>query len=300
MNLSCISMGNAKNNTTAPTTLSEVHRRIVSDELADQIAVIRAGDKHAANDLKKCLPGFLAAGIFSKRNRDSWESASGLMILDFDDVAHPAGLRCVLSGESCVVMAFVSPSGKGCKAVIRVPVTEPDEALHKRCFAAAERWADSFGAVLDPSGKDPARLCFFSCDPEAFLNLDAVPLDLAGWASPITISAPIAARSTVRDQPTEALHRRVMAYLNRLPQSIQGSNGTAPMLAAVRAIRCGFMLEGESFWDVARAWNEASAVPPWTEDELSRALKSVEGTPSRRPDGWLRDAPLRSSIGGAA
>lgn len=292
-----ISLASARNNATSATALVEVYNQIVSGDLAAQIAEIRAVDKQTATDLKKRLPAFIVSGNFTKRNRDSWQSASGLMVLDFDDVADPDGLRCVLSGKSCVALAFISPSGKGCKAVIRVPVTTPDEDLHKHCFQAACRWAEAFGAVLDPSGKDPARLCYLSSDPEAYFNPSAAALDLEQWAEPITASITDQRQNTRINSSLSSSEkeRRALKYIQTIT-SVDKQKGSPALMQVLRYLHDGFAFDQSAVMRVAGDWNATNAHPPWDACDIDKKLEDVQREPSIKGRGWLLKDKLSGRV----
>jgi hypothetical protein len=62
------------------------------------------------------------------------------------------------------------------KAVVRVP---PDPAKHLPSFCAVEKLlCDATGIQIDQSGKDIARLCFVSYDPDLYYNEYATELEL--------------------------------------------------------------------------------------------------------------------------
>jgi hypothetical protein len=175
-----VALASALHNRTGPSDLAAVHARLVGVSLAAATARIRAEPDHdKRNGLKRNLPAVIVAGLFAARRTDAWARASGLLVCDIDKVADLDGVRTRMAADPHVALCFTSPSGTGVKAVLRVPVDRPDPALHARAFAAAERWArEVHGVKLDPSGKDPARLCYLGHDPDAVLRLDAAPLDL--------------------------------------------------------------------------------------------------------------------------
>ncbi|MCK6490392.1 MAG: DUF3987 domain-containing protein [Planctomycetes bacterium] len=295
-----MSLASANDNLTKPSDLAAVHRRIVGTDLCAITGAVRAApDREARNQAKRKLPGFIPAGLFSARRRDAWETPSGLLVADFDKVPDLDRLRTGLAADPCVALLFTSPSGTGCKAVLRVPVDKPDPAQHARAFAAAERWAsEAHGATLDPSGKDPGRLCYICHDPTARLRLDAQPLDLDRWARP----APVQATPPPRAVPEAEAERRALAYVRAMPPSVQGANGSAALVAAVRSMRDGFDLTGARLWRCLDAWNVEHASPPWTRAELEHALASVEQEPAKRGRGWLlksdpwpEPTPIRSA-----
>ena len=64
--------------------------------------------------------------------------------------------------------AFISPSGKGLKVIIK---TDSELESHTDTFNALRDYYDEIsGIVSDKSVKDVTRLCFVSYDPNLYLN----------------------------------------------------------------------------------------------------------------------------------
>lgn len=77
-----------------------------------------------------------------------------------------------VSRDPYTLAVFTSPSGDGLKVLVRV---DSDQKDHKLAFQQiAEHFDKVTGVKCDPSGKDITRLCFFSYDPDAYSNPDAV------------------------------------------------------------------------------------------------------------------------------
>ena len=73
--------------------------------------------------------------------------------------------------DDFVFASFVSPSGNGIKIFVKVSSVAEQ---HKETFLALQRYFEELLAVeIDKSGKDITRLCFFSYDPELYLNENA-------------------------------------------------------------------------------------------------------------------------------
>ncbi len=156
--------------------VADVLARIRAGEWADRVQTVRdfvaAGDRDAANAVKRTLPGVLFSGEFSVRKKAGLVRHSGLLCADFDHVPDPADLRGRLAADPRCVAAFRSPSGDGVKALFAVdpdrPQAESWRAVDAHCRAA-------FGLDIDPACKDAARLCFVSYDPDAHLAAGEVP-----------------------------------------------------------------------------------------------------------------------------
>jgi hypothetical protein len=136
--------------------------RIVSGKSMDNILAIRAGN----SELKRSLPVALFSGVFATRKDDALESHSGLIVLDFDHVNAEAS-KALLSTDEYVYACWISPSGEGLKALVRV--SNPER--HREHFRSLQSYFDStYGLMADPSGVNESRACFESYDPELVLN----------------------------------------------------------------------------------------------------------------------------------
>jgi hypothetical protein len=133
---------------------------------SNQIENIRSLPPKEANEQKKFLPAFTPSGRFTERKEAAIISHSHLLCLDFDDLDNAIDIRDCLSLDNWVFAAFVSPLGKGVKALIKI---EADK--HKESFTSlANHYEKELGIRVDESGKDVSRLCFVSHDEELYSN----------------------------------------------------------------------------------------------------------------------------------
>lgn len=162
-------------------------------ELAKILAQIRGGDwrEHieklrktppgpAQDALKIALPSFTASGTLKPGGTSAkfFDAHSGLIQADCDDLGagKALALRDRLKTDPHVFAAFVSPSGDGTKALVRIPC---DPSRHREAFDAVEsHFRAKYGVSIDRSCKDLVRKCFVSFDPAAWVNPDAVEIPL--------------------------------------------------------------------------------------------------------------------------
>jgi len=151
-------------------SIEDVYQRIKTGvggikELVEQIR--QQTDKD--NNLKKQLKAILFAGEFTQRNSESLTNHSGLMITGFDGFETDEVLnewKEKLKSNPYVFMLFVSHSGNGLKAIVRIPKSDAkDHSLRHKAFEKHIN-CDYF----DRSNKDVARVCFESYDPNIYLN----------------------------------------------------------------------------------------------------------------------------------
>jgi hypothetical protein len=119
-------------------------------------------------ELKNSLPGVTFCGTFNVRKKDALKQGSGLAILDFDKLEDVFGLKETLKSNNLIMAVWISPSGNGLKALVKIPVIENDNE-YKHIFKQLKE----LFPLIDVSGSDISRLCFESYDPDIYINLDS-------------------------------------------------------------------------------------------------------------------------------
>lgn len=120
-------------------------------------------------DAKRELPVVMYSGKFSGRKDEDLTEHSGVIVLDFDhiDVAHSKN---ALATDDYILACWVSPSGDGLKALVKV--AQPRK--HRDHFRAIASYMDrQYGLEVDSTGQNESRLCFESYDPEIIINEDS-------------------------------------------------------------------------------------------------------------------------------
>ena len=136
--------------------------RIKTGQSKTTIDAVRSGNK----DAKKKLPVVCFSGEFASRADDALFEHSSLLVLDFDhiDVAQAKG---ALATDDYVYSCWVSPSGDGLKALVKV--TNPER--HRDHFRALRTYFHKqYDLEVDESGVNESRACFESYDPDLILN----------------------------------------------------------------------------------------------------------------------------------
>ena len=127
--------------------------------------------KEAAERAKKSLPAFTPSATFNGgRKMEFLTNYNALMVLDIDKLEKEKLQQCKtkIRMDDFVFASFVSPSGNGLKIFVKVST---DKEQHKETFLKLQRYFEELLQVeIDKSGKDITRLCFFSSDPEIFIN----------------------------------------------------------------------------------------------------------------------------------
>ena len=147
--------------------LSTALKRIKEGNSQTVIEAIRDGSK----DFKKKLPVVLFSGEFKARNDEALEKHSQFIVLDFDHINVEAS-KAVLSTDPYVYSCWVSPSGDGLKALVKI--TNPER--HRDHFRALRTYFEKqYTLEVDESGINESRACFESWDPDIIINEQSKP-----------------------------------------------------------------------------------------------------------------------------
>tara|TARA_R110002124_G_scaffold26869_1_gene96350 strand:+ start:2106 stop:4502 length:2397 start_codon:yes stop_codon:yes gene_type:complete len=146
-----------------------VLQRIKEGASKDLVKSIRSEkDKPQRNELKKLLPAICFSGTFTKRNDTSLTEHSGLICLDFDGYPKMKDMleeKERLSKNRYIYSVFISPSGNGLKALVKVP---QDADNHINYFNSLEKHFNS--EFFDKTCKNISRVCYESYDPLVYVN----------------------------------------------------------------------------------------------------------------------------------
>ena len=118
--------------------------------------------------LKGALPAVTFCGTFTTRKKDKLKQGSGLAILDFDKLNDVLAYKEQLKSNDYIFACWISPSGNGLKALVKIPVIQNDAEYKNIYKQLCVIFTD-----LDTSGSDISRLCFESYDPDIYINLDS-------------------------------------------------------------------------------------------------------------------------------
>ena len=76
--------------------------------------------------LKNSLPGITFCGTFTSRKKENLKQGSGLAILDFDKLNDAYQFKNDLKSNDFIMAAWISPSGNGVKALVKIPIIKND------------------------------------------------------------------------------------------------------------------------------------------------------------------------------
>ena len=150
------------------------------------------------------LPLFTVSGVFKsgQRNSDGLDVHSGLVGLDFDEIPTDEKFNemlGILKSDNHVVLCFASPRGLGIKTLSAITPIPKSRDEHRVTW---QHVADYYETLLgmpsssDTVVKDIPRLCYFSHDPNAYLNTDAVQIK---WEMPEQKLEPVTPNTPVSE-----------------------------------------------------------------------------------------------------
>lgn len=141
----------------------------------DTLKVQCQSDHNIQNELKKrLLPYACINGVFQERKDSSLLEYSSYTAIDFDKFQSEEEMETVkgwLKETPFVKFFYVSPSGRGLKAIIEHTNTEPKK--HKALY---EELLQYFRIPqVDPKTSDLSRATYLCYDPQAWWNPNCIP-----------------------------------------------------------------------------------------------------------------------------
>ena len=154
-------------------TIGEVLSNIKRGTYSRQVAEVRAGDAEA----KKGLPTVAFHGIFNGyRKKTSFIEASGLIILDIDDISPEDSLdeikADIIESDDSVLAAMVSPSGNGIKVLYYV---QPDLVNAENYRQIGKQIVGDFEVYGNVDYLSVTDCLIVTHDPSILINKNAIP-----------------------------------------------------------------------------------------------------------------------------
>lgn len=240
------------------TSIENVLKRISEGKSKELVEKIRnSKTKEESQELKKKLPAVCFSGKFKGERTDmSIVEYSGFIVLDFDAVGDLREKQQEIINHDFVYACWVSPSGNGLKALIKVSYG----ARHRDHFEALrEIFPD-----VDKSGINLSRVCYESYDPEIYIFPDAKVFDLLKEPHKNDkVSVPLG---------EEESFKRLLKWLeNKREAFVTGERNNFIFKLAASCCRHG--IEEESCKNLIR--NEFLVGSDFSDSECSRAIRSA-------------------------
>jgi len=161
------------NNVVGDRSFDVIAEAIRTGKVREKVEMLRQllqeGNQKEYSQSKKQLPAFTPSGRFEGgRKAEFLQEYSRLIILDIDKVENLAEITEKARNCHYTYACFVSPGGNGLKILVK---TDNSVQKHREAFLRVQQYYEKLlNTVIDPSGKDVTRLCFFSWDPEIYRN----------------------------------------------------------------------------------------------------------------------------------
>lgn len=167
---------------------------IGQEKLKPEIDLMRTfhdTDKLKYDEHKHKLPICLFTGRFSNFSNSGLLESSNLVVIDFDKIPfqNMPIQRDIITKDPYTFAAFVSPSGKGYKVIVKVE-NNPDNTTHSEYLNALKVYYNS--PYWDNNCMGISRACFLSSDPSIYINWNSLI-----WTKKISLSSPSTAPSYV-------------------------------------------------------------------------------------------------------
>jgi hypothetical protein len=147
--------------------LSSILEKIKNGEWKNRVIRCQTDIKY-----KNYLPVFTPTGIFSHRSIKGLQEYNGIICLDIDGVQEPDALKEICKSIPWVMAAFITPSGKGLKVIVKTQATV--ETYKETELEVAEAFLTATGVARDNHCKDIARIQFVSYDPDLYYNPESL------------------------------------------------------------------------------------------------------------------------------
>ena len=124
-------------------------------------------DSKKKKELKKQLPCILFSGEFSERSDKKIKKHSSFVVLDWDHIEDLQNFKIKISTFPFIYSCFISPSGDGLKAVVKIPaIIEKHRGYYKGLVKMFPE--------LDTTSCNESRICYASCDKDIYINKNAI------------------------------------------------------------------------------------------------------------------------------
>lgn len=144
--------------------IEKVLQRIKECKIQNKINELRnEKDEKRKAILKKKLPCICFSGKFITRSDKDLTEHSGYIILDFDKLNNAEEFKISLKRYNFIYSAFISPSGNGVKAIVKIPaIIEKHRGYYRGILKVFPE--------LDSTSINESRICFESVDSNLWIN----------------------------------------------------------------------------------------------------------------------------------
>lgn len=173
-------------------------------DIIDQIAqAAKAGNVKLTNELKTHLYSFTpCVNVDKYRRYEQITAFTGLAVLDFDKIDNAADFKEFIFDEyKEIIAAWLSPSKKGVKAFVKIPVVATIQEFHQFYAGITDEFEIYSG--FDPTPKNAVLLLFIAYDFDLLTRDDAKTWDRKG--KPIEPPIQVAPSPIIRSDDTSKI-----------------------------------------------------------------------------------------------
>lgn len=191
-------------------------------ELFRQISeAAMAGDDMKKAKLKEGLYSFTpCVHVNGRRRYDDIIQWTGLLVLDFDKINNAPDFKEFLFSEyNFIIAAWLSPSKKGVKAMVRIPIVKSIDEFKSYYFGVSEEMDQYDG--FDGSGQNCVLPLFLSYDSELLQREDSILWETKGFKRDNFESVQSIAPTPVERQDDHG--RIIIAMIDKAIDKINGN-----------------------------------------------------------------------------
>lgn len=245
---------------------------IGQEKLKPQIDLMRTfheTDKAKYDELKHKLPICLFTGRYSNFSNSGLIESSNLVVIDFDKIPFldMSSQWNLITKDPYTFAAFVSPSGKGYKVIVKVE-NNPDNMTHSEYLNALKVYYNS--PYWDNNCFGISRACFLSSDPSIYINWESRIWTGRVSLSPSPVTAPI---------PTSVKNLAPVSEYEKLINFLDGGFDKFPMTPGNRHDSSFRRARELAEWgipkDTAFRYLSQFISPDFGEDELLKQVRNA-------------------------
>lgn len=231
----------------------------------DEIRTLYASGDPSYVAVKLSLPVFICSGEFSSFGMSGLIKTNNLIVLDFDDIPAPEmqNVWNSLLLDKYVYAMFTSPKGHGYKVIVKLE-NNTDSNTHRAYFNSLKAHFNS--PYFDDCCKDISRACFFSSDPNLYLNENSLVWTIMAP----TVQASIPFPKLFSKGPISNTDEEIMRFLEG------GWNKRFPMRPGSRNKNVFCRSREAAEWavdeDYAQSFFKKYIEEDFPEDEITRAV----------------------------
>ena len=128
-----------------------------------------AQEQNERSKLKKSLPAVTLSSVcVGGHRKEDIQNLTGFLQIDIDKLQNVDEIKERLKQDRHIYLLFLSPSGNGLKCVINIGKNQPRIVFeYVRLY-----FKEKYSLEIDTQVKDESRLCFYSYDPDIYVNED--------------------------------------------------------------------------------------------------------------------------------